>query len=271
MFNAQPFYHSLIRKYVIMIGSIFDDVYIERTNNSINQTIKVPITYAPKEKVLSRLEGDPNINREYSIILPRISFEFDSLNFDPSRKLSALNRIPIEQEGTLKSYQYVGKPYNLHFRVYIYIKNTEDGTKIIEQILPYFDPDWIISAELVPGMGNIDIPVVLENVTKTEQFEGSYKNRKYFVWELDLTVKGYFYGPTKEKKIIKYVYANIYAPVVDDLRDAIGIDTPEAEILVKPGLTANGEPTTSSNNSISALDINIDDDFGYITEITEHE
>lgn len=266
MLNSQPFYHSLIRKYVIILGSIFDDIYIEREKDAEKQILKIPITYAPKEKVLDRL-NDPQIDREYAVLLPRISFELDSITYDSSRKLNALNKIPLPGTG---NFQYIGRPYNLHFRVFVYIKNTEDGTKIVEQIFPYFDPDWVVSAELIDNLGFQDIPIILNNITKQEEYKGDYRNRKYFVWELDLTLKGYFFGPTKSKKVIKFAYTNIYDAYSNTIKDSIGVTEKDVEILVEPGMTSNNTPTTDINQTISPLLIEKDDDWDYITQIREY-
>ena len=164
------FYHSLIRKYTTMVGTLFNDIKIERESESDptnNQLIQVPLVYSPKEKVLARYNQDPNIDREFSVILPMISFELLDVRYDVERKTNQLNKI-VALDATnpnKKKYQYNKVPYNFKFRVSVYVKNTEDGTRIVEQILPYFSPDISLTAELVPEMNIVlDIPIVLDGI-----------------------------------------------------------------------------------------------------------
>lgn len=271
---AQTFYHSLIRKYVVLIGTLFNDIYITRTNSSgeTNALLKVPITYGPKDKMLTRIKQDPNIDRPTATIpLPMISFEMGQISYDRDRKLNTINRVAIKSDDINKlKYQYNYVPYNFNFKVYIYAKNAEDGTKIIEQVLPYFTPDWTTTVKLIPDMEEVkDIPVVLNKVNYSDNYDGSFVERRAIIWELDLTLKGYLYGPIKKSGIIKFVNVNFYIPSVPDgsLSDAVGNTSIAEKITVQPGLTANGQPTTNINDTIPYTEINIDDDYGFITRI----
>lgn len=264
---TDPYYFSLIRKYVVTMGSLFDDIFIKRedANNDI-QTIKIPVTYAPKEKVLARFNQDPPIAKLDAIELPRISFAMDSLFYDTTRKLPSINRLDFSSNTGTKSYQYVPVPYDFNFKVWVYVKNLEDGNKIVEQILPYFSPDWTVSAELIPGLPNVDIPIILKNVGTTDIYEGDFKERKIFMWELAFTLKGNLYGPVKQKGIIKYSNVNMYSYI-----DGVNLakNKKEVTITTQPGLTANGQPTSNASLSIPYMNININDDYGYISTITE--
>ena len=275
MFN-QTFYFSTIRKYVTLFGTLFNEIHVVRTNKDGDMTafIKVPITYAHKEKMLARVGQDPGIDRQSATItLPMMSFEMTDLRYDADRKLSTVGRTVVRSTDKDKlRYQYNPVPYNVGFRLYVYVKNAEDGTKIVEQILPYFTPDFTVTVNLIPEMEtNIDIPVVMNSISQEDTYEGNFTERQAIIWTLDFTVKGYIYGPIKTGAIIKFANSVFYTPSVADgkLGDAVGNSSPVSYIQVQPGLTANGDPTSNASNSIPANEIEASDDFGYITEKTD--
>lgn len=276
MLNNSPWYFSLIRKYVTLLGTTINDISILRehpTDSNKNELIKVPLTYSPKEKVLVRLNQDPNIDREFAAVLPMISFELISLNYDISRKTNSNDKVtkidPLNP--SKKKYQFNPVPYNFNFKACVYVKNTEDGTKIMEQILPMFSPDITLTTDLIPEMGvQMDIPIVLNAVEMEDIYEGDFKQRKQFIWNLSFTVKGYLYGPVRSNSIIKFANTNVYIPKTEKIKDGIGNTNVLVNILHTPGLLANGSPTSNSSLSISPLLINIDDDWGFVTRITEY-
>lgn len=281
MFNT-PFYFSLLRKYVILCGTMFNNIHITRTDSEGNQTalLKVPITYAPKDKMLSRVIQDPSLDRPSATVpLPMISFEMGKMQYDGTRKLNTIGRISTKDSTDVSKfkYQYNPVPYNIEFKVYVYAKNTEDGTKIIEQILPYFTPDWTTTVQLIPEMNvAMDIPITLDNIGYSDNYDNDFKERRAIIWTLDLTLKGYLYGPVKKSGIIKFINNNFYTPSVVDgkLNTAIGV-TPLAEkATVQPGLSANGQPINyygkpTDTGTVPYNEIEITDDFGYITIISE--
>lgn len=270
-----PFYFSLIRKYVILVGTLFNNIRITKTNAAGTQIslIKVPITYAAKDKMLARVIQDTAIDRQTATIpLPAISFEMGKMQYDGSRKLPTINRVSVKDSTSPNKlkYQYTPVPYDISFQVYIYAKNAEDGTKIIEQILPYFTPDWTTTVNLIPETEmTMDIPVILNNIGYSDTYDGQFQKRRAIIWTLDLTLKGYIYGPVKKSGVIKFVQANFYIPPVPDgtLPDAAGNTTVAEYITMQPGLTANGQPTSNANNTVAYTLINVDDDYGYINEI----
>jgi len=272
---GHTFYFSTIRKYVTLFGTLFNDIHITRTdaNNNTVALIKVPLAYAPKEKVLARVDADPNIDRQAAIILPRMSFEMLDMRYDTSRKLNTIGRtVKKDPDSTSKlKYQYNPVPYNISFRLYVYVKNAEDGTKIIEQILPFFTPDWTTTVQLIPEMGiNMDIPVVLDNINIEDSYEGNFEKRRALIWTLDFTLKGYIYGPVKKSGVIKFANTNFYIPPnIEDgyLQDAVGVTNVSERITIRPGLTANGTPTSNVSQSVSLSEIEVDDDFGYCVSI----
>lgn len=274
MFST-PFYHSLLRKYVILVGTLFNNIHITRTDSTGAETslIRVPIMYAPKDKMLTRVLQDPNIDRPTSTIpLPAITFEMGKLYYDADRKLRTTGRSTIINADNEYKYQYNPVPYNIDFKVYVYAKQIEDGNKIIEQVLPFFTPDWTTTIELIPEMEETkDIPVVLRNISFTDSYDGDFTKRRAIIWTLDLTLKGYLYGPVKKSGVIKFTTVNFYTPNTAVLDDAVGVTDVAERITVQPGLTANGTPTSNINNTVAYTEINVDDDYGYITQIYNQE
>lgn len=274
MFGSN-FYYSTIRKYVTLFGSLFNNIHITRSESAnTTQMIKVPITYGPKDKMLARVTQDPNIDRPTAIQLPVMSFEMTNFDYDGTRKLPTINRTVVKNASNPNNlnFQYSPVPYNIGFVLHVYVKNAEDGSKIIEQILPYFTPDWTVTAHMIPELNiTMDIPVILNRVTVEDVYDGNFKDRRSLIWVLDFTLKGYIYGPTKSSKIIKFAYTNFYDPNVADgmLSTAVGVTPAVANVAVQPGLTANGQPTSNAALSIPVANITATDDFGFVTTITE--
>ena len=277
----KTFYHGLIRKYVILMGTLLNDTYITRedANGNVTSTLRVPVTYAPKDKMLARIIQDASLENQSatSIPLPMISFEMGRTYYDEDRKLPTINRTVIRDDENLSKfkYQYNYVPYNFDFKVYIYVKNAEDGTKIVESILPYFTPAWTTTIQLIPEMEETkDIPVVLKNINQEDKYDGDYKERRSIIWTLDFTLKGYLFGPVKKSAIIKFVKVNMRITTVADGRlktDAIGNTAISERYTVQPGLTANGTPTTNIAETIPYIEIDIDDDFGFIHQLVKGE
>jgi hypothetical protein len=276
-----PFYFSLIRKYVILMGTLVNNIRITRTDTSGNVTslIKVPVTYAPKDKMLARVLQDPDIDRPSSVVpLPMISFEMGRMSYDGTRKLPTINKIAVKNATEINNlkYQYNPVPYNIEFKVYVYAKNAEDGTKIIEQILPYFTPDWTTTVKLIPEMEiTMDIPIILNDISYSDNYDGAFQKRRAIIWTLDFVLKGYIYGPVKSNGIIKFVKTNFYLPDTQygGIPNVVG-DLPVVErVTTQPGLTANGNPVSyfgQPNNTIATVaynDIEVSDDFGFVTMI----
>jgi hypothetical protein len=224
---GQVFYHDTIRKYVILFGTLFNDVYINKGDGTnTTQTIKVPISYGPKQKFLVRLEQDPGINKPVAIQLPRMAFELLDISYAAERKLPTINKISVQNpnDASKVSYQYMPVPYDLTFNLHIMVKQARDGTRILEQILPFFTPEWTATLNLDPTMQHrYDIPVVLNSVTSEDTYTGNFVERRAITWTLSFTLKGYVFGPTRSQKTIKSSGINLYnvgTPV--DMNDAVG-------------------------------------------------
>lgn len=280
MFST-PFYFSLLRKYVILVGTLFNNIRITRADSTGHQTalLRVPITYAPKDKMLARVIQDTAIDRQTATIpLPAISFEMGRMSYDGSRKLNTIGKVSVKDatDANKFKYQYNPVPYDIEFKVYIYAKNAEDGTKIIEQILPYFTPDWTTTVNLIPEVEvTMDIPVILNNISYSDNYDGDFRERRAIIWTLDLVLKGYLYGPVKKSGVIKFINTNFYIPNVDDgkLASAVGNTAIAEKITIQPGLTANGQPINyygqpnTSLGTVAYSEIEVSDDYGFITQI----
>ena len=280
MFGRQ-FYHSIIRKHVIVFGSLFNNIRISRvdTDGTILQNQKVPVFYGPREKFLAKLEAYEKVNQSQStkppiaLQMPRMSFEITNFVYDASRRLpKTVYNCRADGNGA-KNYQYSPVPYNISFRLSIMVKHAEDGAKIVEQIIPYFGPNWTVTMILIPELDmRIDVPIVLNDINMTDTYEGVYEERRALIWQLDFVMKSQFFGPVTTSKPIKNIDINLYVPPigqdVDDV-DVSAID-PVMTFNTHPGLTANGEPTTSDADSIPWQQINANDDYGFIESINEY-
>ena len=268
--------HDSLRKYIIVFGTVFNDIYINRLSatDEVLQTLKVPLTYGPKDKVLARLDQNPQMLNQVGIVLPRISFEMTTLEYDPTRKLNTLNKL-TKQSATAGTddevkYQYQPVPYDMQFEMNILVKNAEDGTRIVEQIVPYFTPDFTVSVNVVPEVDSArDIPIILNSITSQDEYEGSFEQRRALIWTLSFTMKGWLYGPTKKSKLIKLAETTFRLP--EDVATGNTSNTSNTIVVAsRPGLTANGTATSNVAASIPYDEIISTDDYGFINTITEN-
>jgi len=202
MLGNAPFYNRTIRKVVVAFGTMFNDIQLIRYNKAgtvEQQRFKVPLNYGPKEKYVSRLLSDPELIRAISSVVPRISFELNGLSYDTTRKqiTTLQNFAKGSTSDTLKT-QYVPIPYNFDFSLSIYVRNTEDGTQILEQILPFFTPDFTVTVDFISEMGkSYDMPVILNTVDYSNEYEGDFSNTRLIIWTLNFTAKSYIFPPVK--------------------------------------------------------------------------
>ena len=200
------FYHQISRKMVVAFGSLFNDLEVRRTNSagSVIETIKVPLSYGPKEKFLTRISADPSLNPKVALTVPRMGFELTSMTYDGVRKLNTVGKnVKSGTTSGLKK-QYNPVPYNWDFSLFIYVKNAEDGTQILEQILPFFTPDFTVTMNLVSSMTEKrDVPLVLQSVTSEDTYEGDFASRRSIIWTLSFIFKGFLYpNITDNEKVI---------------------------------------------------------------------
>jgi hypothetical protein len=271
----QTYYHGIIRKYIILFGTLFNDIYINRRGKSTDedyvQTIRVPLSYGPKEKFLARTDGDPSFTRPTAIVLPRMSFEIVDIAYSGDRRLPKINKIvktDANNPGQM-TYAYNPVPYDITIELSVMTKNADDGTQIVEQILPYFAPDFTATINVLPALDvKLDIPISLNTVTYQDTYEGDFISRRAIIWNLNFTIKGYLFGPTKTGSIVNMANTNIFADVTPGAN--ISLDNtstiPDERVRVLPGLTAANTPTSDSANSIPTGDIKASDNYGFITD-----
>lgn len=175
------------------------------------ERVKVPISYGPKEKYITRLQGDPDLTKETQVTLPRMSFEITGMTYDAPRKQNPLQRVARGTDATKTRSQYMGVPYDFNFELTIYGRNMDDANQVLEQILPYFNPDYTFTIIPVSELGFMkDIPLSLNGVSQAITYEGNSTSTRFIYYTLDLTMKGYFYGPYSDPKIIRKSIANIF-------------------------------------------------------------
>lgn len=212
----QKFYHSSIRKAIVAFGNLFNDMYIDRigANGEITQTLKVPLSYAPRQKFLARIDALTSGDglKKTQVILPRMAFEMLSIEYDPTRRVSLVqqNRSVNNTTSTVNA-QYAPSPYNIQVALYLYVKNQDDGLQIIEQILPYFNPDFNLSLNAIPELDiKNDLPIVLNDVSYEDDYEGDFTQRRAIIWTLTFTLKLNFYGPINQTGIIRTAKVNTF-------------------------------------------------------------
>ena len=213
---GQQFYHETMRKVVVAFGTMFNDTNLVRKNNAgeVTQTMKVPLAYGPKNKWLARLREDPNLTKKVAVTLPRIGFEIQNISYDPSRKLNSiqkLKKVNASTQGKTMSQQFMPVPYNMDFEMNIMAKNSDDALQIVEQILPYFQPDYTLTINDMADMGiKRDVPIVLNSIGYEDSYEGDFTSRRALIYTLSFTAKFYLYGPVTSSKVIKTVQVDQY-------------------------------------------------------------
>jgi hypothetical protein len=215
MLKNPHFYNRTIRKIVVAFGSMFNDIQLIRYSKdglTAHEITKVPLNYGAKEKYLVRINSDPTLTKSIATTVPRMSFDMDGLTYDSSRK----------QQTTLQNFgfgsskmrtQYVPVPYNFDFSLSIYVRNTEDGTQILEQILPFFTPDFTVTVDFIKEMDQLyDMPIILNSVTPEVDYEGDMLNTRLIIWNLNFTAKAYIWPPVIQDNggLILQANANIY-------------------------------------------------------------
>ena len=204
------FYHEIFRRTIIGFGSLFNNISIKHTNDSdqVTSVIKVPLAYGPTQKFLARLEQSPDLSKPVQMTLPRMSFEMTGITYDPSRKVTTTQAFTSKDstDGTVVKKTYMPVPYNMQFDLNIMCKLNDDALQVVEQILPYFQPSYSMTIRLVDSIDEKrDIPIILENITMTDDYEGNFTTRRVLIYTLRFTAKTYLFGPisTATKDIIK--------------------------------------------------------------------
>ena len=204
------FYNEILRRTIVSFGTLFNTITIKQTNASDNvvNTVRVPLAYGPTQKFLARLEQQADLNKSVAMTLPRMSFEFTGMTYDSSRKVSTTQQYTVKDpdDGSLSKKVYMPVPYNMQFELSIMTKLNDDALQIVEQILPYFQPSYNLSVELVESIQEKrDIPIILENITMQDDYDGDFTTRRVLLYTLRFTAKTYLFGPATSatKDIIK--------------------------------------------------------------------
>lgn len=214
MMFGHDFYHATLKKYIVMFGNLFNELQVERYNDSGEkiQTLNVPIAYGPKAKYIARITSDPDLNREISITLPRLSFELTSLTYAPDRKLNTSLRMTrgVNTGGIDFAGVYAPIPYDIGFSLSIMTKYSEDGIQLVEKIIPFFTPDFTVTVRALTDIAlNLDVPIELNGITNSDSYEGDFENKRVITWDLTFTVKGYMFGPVTKTKYITNATINL--------------------------------------------------------------
>ncbi len=204
-----------MRKTVIAFGTVFNDINVrhqDSTNRDISN-IKVPIAYGPRQKFLARLQQQPDLNKAVQISLPRMSFEMTSIDYDSTRK-SGVTQTFKAQDGKKFKKVFMPVPYNLGFELNVLTKTQDDALQIVEQILPFFQPGFTLTIDLVKQIGEKrDVPLILQNISFTDDYEGNYETRRALVYTFTFTAKTYMFGPIADTTdgLIRKVQLDYYS------------------------------------------------------------
>ena len=214
---GSTFYHQTIRKYVAAFGTLFNDINIERKNSSgaVVERVKVPLAYGPRQKWILALSDTTDQRRVLAARLPRIGFSLTGVSYDSVRKLNTVIRNVAANTASTGSVlsQYNPVPYNFDFELFILVNNAEDGTQILEQILPYFTPEFTVTINTIPDMGiKADVPIVLNSASQSDEYEGELATRRTIIWTLSFLLKGFVYPDVKSGTLIKSIEVNFRIP-----------------------------------------------------------
>jgi hypothetical protein len=261
---SSHFYNEAIRKTVVGFGTLFNNIEVQRKDPQTKEVLevqKIPLAYGPKDKFLARVEQnpDPTPGEPYeNIRIPRMYFEMTKINYDSVRKVSPIQKYRniIADNGNEVRVQYVPVPYNIDFELGVLVKSQDDGLQIVEQILPYFQPNFNITINFIPDMNEKkDVAVVLNDINLDDSWDGEYANRRSIIWTFQFTAKSYIYGPFNQSAIIRK--AIIYETVGDleeSRRNAKFTYTPKA----LQDYNDDGEITPADDAFVMP-----DDDFGF--------
>lgn len=238
------FYHEIFKKTIVGFGTLFNNIQLRRSNGTTEEVMKVPLAYGPAEKFLARLRQSPDITEQkVQITLPRLAFEMKGIKYDPDRKVAPTQSIKVPVTGGDVKAAYMPVPYNIDFELYIIAKNQDDALQIVEQILPFFQPSYNLSLQLIPSVNETkDVVVNLDNISYQDDYEGEFNQRRALVYTLSFTAKTFLYGPVREGTgVIKKVITDSYT----------SIDTVNAPRVQR--YTVQPDP----------IDADADDDFGF--------
>lgn len=263
MLGNEHFYNRTIRKIVVGFGTIFNDIQLIRYTRDMStevERLKVPLSYGAKEKYMTRLASDPDLTKSISTSVPRISFEMVGMSYDSSRKgvTTGRNFSVGANNSTLKS-QYAPIPYNFDFNLSVYVRNTEDGAQIMEQILPFFTPDFTVTMDFISPMDQkYDMPIILNSVSTSTEYEGDMMSTRLILWDMTFTAKAYIWPPVKTSEMITKSTANTYM----NFANTANGDIISANTYTQNSIISSVQTTPSPNTA------GPDDEFGFAETFT---
>jgi hypothetical protein len=264
MLGNQHFYNRTIRKVVVAFGTLFNDIQVVRfmKDGTPQMRMLVPLSYGAKEKYITRITSDPTLTKSVNTVVPRMSFNLDGLSYDSSRKQQTTLQNFSYKTATGVSSQYAPIPYNFDFSMSVYVRHTEDGTQILEQILPFFTPDFTVTVNFIDGMcQKYDMPVILNSVTNNTEYEGDMLSTRLILWDLQFTAKGYIWPAVKTGRGLIGQYSDVGGDGSGGYGGAI--------VNIYNGLNSN---TVVANIKVQAdpLDAEPDEEYGFTEVITEY-
>ena len=259
------FYHEITRKTVIAFGTLFNDIYVRHEDGAGNDIseMKVPVSYGPRQKFLARIQQQPELNKATQISLPRMSFEISSIQYDPTRKSGITQTFKVKEGEQMKKV-FMPVPYNLGFELNILTKLQDDGLQILEQILPFFQPGFTFSVDLVKSIGEKrDIPMVLQSITQQDDYEGDFATRRALIYTLQFTAKTFMFGPIADtpEGLIRKVQLDYYSDT----------NQQTAKRVQRYSVAAKAKKDYNADNVIDTKDdplIEPGDDFGFTESST---
>ena len=255
------YYHQIIRKTIIAFGTLFNDIHIRHTDGQGNaeSDIKVPLAYGPSQKFLARLDQQADLNKAVQITLPRLSFEMTSINYDPSRKSSLIQTYKTCDDGSKVKKVFMPVPYNIGFELNLLSKLNDDSLQVLEQILPYFQPHFNLTIDLIDSIGEKrDIPIVLESINFQDDYEGNFDTRRALIHTFNFTAKTYLFGAIADSSdgLIRKVQVDMYT----------NTDTKTAKREVRYTVTPKSKIDRNDDGVIDVADhalLQPGDDFGF--------
>ena len=256
------YYHEIMRKTIVAFGTLFNQIYIRHDDRSGNtySDLKVPLAYGPSQKFLARLEQQEDLNKPVQITLPRMSFEMNNIQYDSTRKVGITQTFQaVDKTTSAVKKVFMPVPYNVGFELNILTKLNDDALQIVEQILPYFQPSFNVTIDLIDSIGEKrDVPIVLDSISFQDDYEGDFSTRRALIYTLRFTAKTYLFGPVADSSegLIKKVQVDYYA------------DTNTQTAKREMRYTATPKALTDQNDDgvVNATDdalLGPDDDFGF--------
>ena len=259
------FYHEITRKTVIAFGTLFNNIYVRHEDGAGNDIseMKVPIAYGPRQKFLARIQQQPELNKATQITLPRMAFEMTNISYDSTRK-SGITQTFKAKDGDKMKKVFMPVPYNIGFELNILTKLQDDGLQILEQILPFFQPGFNLSVDLVKSIGEKrDIPMILQSISQQDDYEGDFATRRALIYTLQFTAKTFMFGPIADTPdgLIRKVQLDYYSDT----------DTRTAKRVQRYSVKATAKKDYDNDGLVTELDdplIEPGDDFGFTESST---